>query len=114
MFTPSNEVEKVGASLDAFEALTLATMNVASFGVMMVGGAAWAADISSVEELRTRVKAKLNPEGKTDAEEEEDLEEWMASVLARLQGKNQKSLEDMMKELQEKEAAKASKKEEKS
>ncbi|PNS19665.1 hypothetical protein CAC42_7509 [Sphaceloma murrayae] len=104
MFSPSNKVEDANGQMDAVEALSLATLNVTSFGVMMVGGGLWAFDISSLEELRARVRMKMDIDGhgKSEAETEEDIEEWMGVVLARLQGKGEKDIAEMVKQANEK------------
>ncbi|KAG8624623.1 hypothetical protein KVT40_007690 [Elsinoe batatas] len=105
MFSPSNKVKDANGGLDAAEALGLATLNVTSFGVMAVGGGLWAFDISNLEELRTKVRKGMDiegGEGKTEAEAEEDIEEWLGVVLARLQGKNDKNISEMIKEANEK------------
>ncbi|KAF2150354.1 hypothetical protein K461DRAFT_295641 [Myriangium duriaei CBS 260.36] len=100
LFSPSNHVKPAPGSLDALEALSLATLNVSSFGVMMIGGGLWAFDISNLEELRTKVRRGMDIDGKdkTDPEYEADMEEWMAVMLARLQGKNDKDIGEMLKE----------------
>lgn len=52
---------------------------------MMVGGGLWAWDISTVKELRGRIRGALGMgegEGR-DGEVEEELEEWVAGVLER-------------------------------
>ena len=101
LFSPSNKVPEAQGSLDAAQALTLATMNVGSFGLMMVGGGLWAFDISSMNELRAKVRRGMGTDGneEVDAELEEDIEEWMAVMLARLQGKNDKDIGEMLKEV---------------
>ena len=66
----------------AVEALGLATLNVFSFALFTVGGASYALDISSVDELRTFARRKMfGPTGKSDEEAERELEEWAAGVL---------------------------------
>lgn len=47
---------------DALQALNLATINCVSLGIMGVGGALWAADISGVEELRAVTRSRLGYE----------------------------------------------------
>ncbi|KAF4548513.1 Hypothetical protein D9617_27g044800 [Elsinoe fawcettii] len=105
LFSPSNKVKDANGSLDAAEALGLATLNVCSFGVMAVGGGLWAFDISNIEELRAKVRKGMDIEGgdgKTEAEAEEDIEEWLGVVLARLQGKGDKDIAEMVKQANEK------------
>lgn len=100
LFSPSNDVKPAPGGLDAAEALGLATLNVTSFAAMMVGGGLWAFDISNMEELRAKVRKGMDIDGKdkSEAEVEEDIEEWMAVMLARLQGKNDKDIGEMIKQ----------------
>lgn len=77
-------VDSSDRSLMAAEALGLATLNVMSFGVMLVGGIAWAFDLSSVEELRMRSQAAVQKSGIVNPEDEEQMEQMMNDLLARL------------------------------
>jgi hypothetical protein len=71
---------------DALEALTISTVSVMSVTLMLVGGCAWAFDIASLPELRERLRAGIGlDEPAQDANEE--IEEWVASVLARKENK---------------------------
>lgn len=75
--------------MEAFEALNIATINVASLAMMMTGGMLWAFDISTMDDLRTKLRGSLGFEGSVkDAEEE--FEEWLASTLARKDEKQKK------------------------
>ncbi len=68
----------------AVEALNLATLNVLSFFVMLTGGAAWAFDISSLDDLRGMARRHIGPRGpQTDEAAEREVEEWVAKVLSR-------------------------------
>ena len=71
-------------SLMAVQALGLATLNVMSFGVMLIGGISWAFDLSSVDELRARSQAAIRRPGIVNPEDEEQLEQMMSDLLARL------------------------------
>jgi hypothetical protein len=78
-------VQPPNGALDAIEALQLASLNVFSVAMLLVGGGAFAMDVSTLEELRTRFRssnAGAEWEGQKKAAEEE-FEEWMVSVLAR-------------------------------
>lgn len=72
----------------AAHALGLASLNVMSFGIMLVGGISWGFDISSIEELRRRTKTALDrPSGYSPEEEkeaEEEMEKAMEGLMARL------------------------------
>lgn len=71
-------------SMVALEALGLATLNVFSFMMMATGGTAWAFDVASIDDLRTKAKKTLyGADGKTDEAAEAEMEEWMAKVLSR-------------------------------
>ncbi|KAK2031251.1 hypothetical protein LX32DRAFT_284016 [Colletotrichum zoysiae] len=68
----------------AFEALNLATLNVVSFAMMMTGGAAWALDVSSVDDLRKMARRSLHgAAAQTDEAAEREFEEWAAKVLTK-------------------------------
>ncbi|KAK6224931.1 hypothetical protein QIS74_03258 [Colletotrichum tabaci] len=68
----------------AFEALNLATLNVFSFAMMMTGGAAWAFDVSSVDDLRDMAQRSIRGSAaQTDEAAEREFEEWAAKVLTK-------------------------------
>jgi hypothetical protein len=71
-------------SLLAAQALGLATLNVMSFGVMLVGGISWAFDLSSVAELRERTQAAVRRPGSVDPEDEKAMEELMEDLMGKL------------------------------
>lgn len=79
----------VNSALDAVEALGLASLNVASFALMMTGGMLWAFDVSSMPELQRRVRGGLGVDGsgRGEGEVEMEFEEWIATVLARKEDK---------------------------
>lgn len=70
----------------AAHAFSLATLNVMSFGVLLVGGISWAFNLSSVEELRQRTRESIARDSAvpTNPDEEKALEEMMDSLLAKL------------------------------
>ena len=53
--------------------------------VMMTGGALWAFDISTTDDLRRKIRGGLGIDGtgRTERQAEEDFEEWLAETLAR-------------------------------
>jgi len=83
------EAAQAHGPLMAVEALTLATMNVFSWAIMVTGGALWAFDIASMDEMRQRIRGGLGVDGsgRSEQEAEEDMEEWLATVLARKEDK---------------------------
>ncbi|KAI9642344.1 hypothetical protein NHQ30_009147 [Ciborinia camelliae] len=84
-YTPSNRVHEVDGSMEALEALSVATINVASISVMLSGGLLWALDISTVADMRERYRAKMGLLAQeTNPEDEKQMEEWVATMMARL------------------------------
>lgn len=55
--------------------------------MMLAGGLLWAFDISSLEDLRRKVRGGMGFGGKSEREAEEEMEEWLASVLVRKEEK---------------------------
>ncbi|KAI9893397.1 MAG: hypothetical protein M1814_006694 [Vezdaea aestivalis] len=89
-YFPSNDPHlKFNGAIDAFEALTIASMNVASLSVMMVGGVLWGLDVSNMDDLRRKVRGGLGVDGTGRGEKdvEEEFEEWLATTLARKERK---------------------------
>ena len=68
--------------MEALEALNIATVNVLSVAIMMTGGVLWALDVSSLDDLRSRVRGRLGVD-EHGRNADEEIEEWVASVLAR-------------------------------
>lgn len=75
----------INGPLEAIEALSVATINAFSFGIMLTGGLFWSFDISSVEELRRRTRDRLGYEKAINAEQTQaggvTQEQWLTSVL---------------------------------
>ncbi|KAH8882708.1 hypothetical protein GQ53DRAFT_624151, partial [Thozetella sp. PMI_491] len=68
----------------AVEALNLATLNVLGFAIMAAGGASWAFDISTLDELRAKARRTLyGPGAATDEEAEKEVAEWVAKTLGK-------------------------------
>ncbi|KAI9829404.1 MAG: hypothetical protein M1819_006341 [Sarea resinae] len=88
----SHQPTDVNGAIEAFEALNIATINVFSFAMMGVGGLCWKFDIGSLEDLKRRVRGGLGVDGsgKSEQEAEEEIEEWLVSVLARKDDKEKK------------------------
>lgn len=82
---------------DALEALTVATLNVASWATMLAGGWMWALQVSSFEDLRLRIRSRIGggarPGTKSKQEVEEEIEEWIAKILARKAEKDRRKRE---------------------
>lgn len=97
-YQPSNQHSyEFNGAFEAFEALSIATVNVASVTIMAVGGVAWATDISNFEELRTRLREKMGFElGKGgEAKVDKEMEEWLSSVFEKAD--RSKILEELAK-----------------
>lgn len=92
-YRPSNEPPEnmVSGPLEALEALQIATMNVASVAATVVFGTLWAFDISSLDDMRRKVRGGLGVDGsgRSEQEVEEHFEEWIAATLQRRQRKEQ-------------------------
>lgn len=74
----------------AAQALGLATLNVAAFGVLLTGGMAWAFDLCSVAELqaRTRMRRDAAPggprRGEMGEDEEREVDNMVMGLMERL------------------------------
>ena len=90
-------VPKVNGAFEAVEALNLATINVLSFAMMATGGALWYFDVNSMDEARRKLRGGLGVDGSGKSEEEanEEIEEWVATVLSRKEQKDQAKLKRM-------------------
>ena len=68
--------------------------------MMMVGGLLWAFDISNINDMRRKVRGGLGVDGtgRSETEAEEELEEWLATVLARKDEKDKRKAEDKGKQ----------------
>lgn len=82
--------------MEAFEALNIATINVASIAMVVAGGSLWAFDINSMEDMRRKIRGGLGVDGsgRSEKDAEEEFEEWIASVLARKEDKEKRRKED--------------------
>lgn len=84
-FTPSNAPPpRAEGSIDAAEALVLATFNVFSFGMLVAGGTMKFLDIADVEDLREGVRRGVGYDvygGESEGDKE--IEAWVADVLSR-------------------------------
>ncbi|KAG4417976.1 hypothetical protein IFR04_008870 [Cadophora malorum] len=84
-YHPSNHANpNINGALEAFEALTIATVNVFSVSMMAGGGFLWAFDIATLDDMKRKVRVNLGVNAdRTDQDAEEEIEEWFATVLAR-------------------------------
>ncbi|KAL8821142.1 MAG: hypothetical protein Q9191_007369 [Dirinaria sp. TL-2023a] len=87
-YRPSNKPSPAtfNGPLEAFEALSLATLNVTTFMTMLAGGTFWAFDISTLDELKQRIERKRVIDGRGSGnavdEAEEELKNWIAKTLS--------------------------------
>lgn len=77
-------LDSADRSLLAAQALGLATLNVMSFGILLVGGISWGFDLCSAEELQVRSRAAIRRQGRVDPEGEKALEKMMGELMDRL------------------------------
>ena len=64
--------------------------------MMMTGGVLWAFDISTMDDLRRKIRGRLRNDstGRTERQAEEDFEEWLAETLARKDEKRSRKDEE--------------------
>ncbi|KAK6522003.1 hypothetical protein TWF281_002574 [Arthrobotrys megalospora] len=89
-YTPNTRATELNfnTGIDAFEALNIASLGVFSVGMMSVGAGMYLCDVVNVHEMRTLLRSKYGMEGrKSEMDVEEEMEEWIASVLARKERK---------------------------
>jgi hypothetical protein len=68
--------------MEAFEALNIATINVLSAGMMFTGGVLYAFDISTLDDMRRKVRSSAGADGpRPDQDAEKEIEAWLASVF---------------------------------
>lgn len=66
----------------AFQALNLATLNTLSFGIMMAGGASWALDVSTLDDLRRLTRRSMDSvDGDVNQADEDEVTQWMATTF---------------------------------
>lgn len=75
---------RMSAGLDGIQALTFATMNVFSVGMLSVGAACKYFDIADLEDMRDKVRSGLGYDVYGgDAEADKELETWVAEIMSR-------------------------------
>lgn len=92
LFSSSRTTSQVNGAVDAASALTLATLNVGTFGAMLAGGSMWAFDIRTIDDVRRYVRREgLDTRGvagpAVEEEKEDDIEAWMTFFSNSIQGK---------------------------
>lgn len=76
---------EIDGSIEALEALSVASINVASISLMLTGGLMWALDISTMDDMRQKYHAKMGSLAEEkNPEDEKQMEEWVAAMMARL------------------------------
>ncbi|KAK5938600.1 hypothetical protein PMZ80_008789 [Knufia obscura] len=90
---PAHNVEQsknVNGAFEAVEALNIATINVLSVAMMATGGTLWYMDLNSLADARKMIRGGLGVDGKgkTEQEADEEIEEVIASILARKDAKD--------------------------
>ncbi|KAJ6114944.1 hypothetical protein N7486_000722 [Penicillium sp. IBT 16267x] len=76
---------KVNGAGEAFEALSLASLNVFSFGMMTTGAAMYALDINGLDDarrfMRVAMQGDIDETGKSDEQLEQEVTEWVTNLL---------------------------------
>jgi len=84
-FHPSNmpPITPINGTLEALDALGIATINVFSWGIMFGGGLLWAFNISTFAEFKNRMQMPLDlKSGKeTGNNSEDDTGTWLAAAI---------------------------------
>jgi hypothetical protein len=84
-FHPNNTapITPINGALEALDALGIATINVFSYGIMFGGGLLWAFNISTLAELKNRIKSPLDLKGgeETGNNSEDDTGTWLAAAI---------------------------------
>ncbi|ATY59997.1 hypothetical protein A9K55_005708 [Cordyceps militaris] len=87
-YVAAGSVDSAARSSLAAQALGLATLNVAAFGVLLVAGTAWSFDLCSVAELQARTQMVVQRRGAGSGvlapEEEREVDNMVASFMERL------------------------------
>ncbi|KAI9858290.1 MAG: hypothetical protein M1813_007565 [Trichoglossum hirsutum] len=100
-YQPNYRPNTVNGAMESFEALNIATINVTSFAMMATGGVLYAFDISSLADLRRKVRGGMGIDdgtGRSEKDAEEEFEEWLAGVLARKSEKESRERDAQRKE----------------
>jgi len=89
---PAHNIEQsknVNGAFEALEALNIATINVLSVAMMATGGALWYMDLNSLADARKMIRGGLGVDGNgmTEQQADEEIEEVIASILARKDAK---------------------------
>jgi len=76
-------ITPINGALEALDALGIATINVFSYGIMFGGGLLWAFNISTLAELKNRIKMPLDLEsGEENGNNSEDYAgNWLAAAI---------------------------------
>jgi len=85
----AEQAKKINGTLEALEALNIATINVASLAMIATGGTMWYMDINNMDDVRRMVKAGsvVDETGQTVKGGKDEVEEWMATTLTMKEGK---------------------------
>lgn len=77
--------------MEALQALNIATINTLSFLMTVAGGVLWACDISSLDDMRKKVRGGMGFDGtgRSEQDAEEEFEEWLATTLERKKKKEE-------------------------
>lgn len=62
------------------EALSVATVNVFSWGIFFAGGVMWASDTSGIDEIRQRLRVRLGLSEQEQKDSQEVVGEWIEAA----------------------------------
>ena len=82
--------QKIDGSLEALEALSVATVNVFSWSLLFTGGMLWSFDITNLEELRSRLRVRLGVTEEEQKGSQSVVGEWIEAAKPWKFGRTQK------------------------
>jgi len=75
-------IAPINGTLEALDALGIATVNVFSYGIMFGGGLMWAFNISTLAELKNRIKMPLDLKSEEPGNGADDgTGTWLAAAI---------------------------------
>lgn len=70
----------IDGGLEALEAMSVATVNVFSWSILLAGGMMWATDTASVQEVRDRLRVRLGVSEEEQKGGQEVVGEWIEAA----------------------------------
>jgi hypothetical protein len=72
--------QEFNSALEAAEAFAVASVNVFSWGIFFTGGAMWATDTSGIEEVRQRLRVRLNLSEDDQKGSQQIVKSWLKAA----------------------------------